>query len=220
VLDFLRAGGGRDDRLRSSRRITPRCTAGQPERREEITWPRTRTPQDGELFRLAAYTGLRLGELIALRGRTSTSTRAAWSSIAPCPPALRVRQRAGRHDSSRSRDPAAEALERLHARGDYTSREDYIFCSRLGRRLDPSAVRRRFKAARDAAGYAHCASTPYATPPAASSPDMPTRASSRSSLDTRVSHHGALHACQGSAEDLDRVNRAFARESSLTRRRQ
>ena len=34
----------------------------------------------------------------------------------------------------------------------YTSREDYIFCSRLGRRLDPSAVRRRFKSARDAAG--------------------------------------------------------------------
>jgi hypothetical protein len=49
-------------------------------------------------------------------------------------------------------DPAAEALERLQARGDYTSREDYVFCSRLGRRLDPSAVRRRFKAARDAAG--------------------------------------------------------------------
>ena len=49
-------------------------------------------------------------------------------------------------------NPAAEALERLEARGDYTSREDYIFCSRLGRRLDPSAVRRRFKAARDAAG--------------------------------------------------------------------
>ena len=49
-------------------------------------------------------------------------------------------------------DPAAEALERLRARGDYTSRDDYVFCSRLGRRLDPSAVRRRFKRARDAAG--------------------------------------------------------------------
>jgi site-specific recombinase XerD len=47
---------------------------------------------------------------------------------------------------------AAEALTRLRARGDHTSREDYVFCSRLGRRLDPSAVRRRFKAARDAAG--------------------------------------------------------------------
>jgi site-specific recombinase XerD len=41
---------------------------------------------------------------------------------------------------------------RLQARIDYTSREDYVFCSRLGRRLDPSAVRRRFKGARDAIG--------------------------------------------------------------------
>jgi integrase len=49
-------------------------------------------------------------------------------------------------------DPAAEALKRLQARGDYTAREDYVFCSRLGRRLDPSATRRRFKGARDAAG--------------------------------------------------------------------
>jgi site-specific recombinase XerD len=40
--------------------------------------------------------------------------------------------------------------ERLQTRGDYTSLEDFVFCSRLGRRLDPSAVHRHFKAARDA----------------------------------------------------------------------
>jgi len=33
-----------------------------------------------------------------------------------------------------------------------TARNDYVFCSRLGRRLDPSAVRRRYKKRRDAAG--------------------------------------------------------------------
>ena len=49
-------------------------------------------------------------------------------------------------------DPAASALARLADRGDYTGRDDYVFCSRLGRRLDPSAVRRRYKRARDAAG--------------------------------------------------------------------
>ena len=49
-------------------------------------------------------------------------------------------------------DPAAAALARLADRGDYTSRNDYVFCSRLGRRLDPSAVRRRYKRAGDAAG--------------------------------------------------------------------
>jgi len=32
---------------------------------------------------------------------------------------------------------------RLKARGDYTECDVYVFCFRLGRRLDPSAVRRR-----------------------------------------------------------------------------
>jgi integrase len=49
-------------------------------------------------------------------------------------------------------DPAASALARLADRGDYTDRHEYVFCSRLGRRLDPSAVRRRYKSARDAVG--------------------------------------------------------------------
>jgi hypothetical protein len=49
-------------------------------------------------------------------------------------------------------DSAASALARLAVRGDYTSRDDYVFCSRLGRRLDGSALRRRYKAARKAAG--------------------------------------------------------------------
>jgi integrase len=44
---------------------------------EEIAWRRREDAQDAELFRLAAYTGLRLGELLALRGRTSTSSPGA-----------------------------------------------------------------------------------------------------------------------------------------------
>ncbi len=119
---------------------------------EEIAWRAREDAQDGELFRLAAYTGLRLGELIALRWedvdfdtRRMVVHRAVSAGVE------------GPTKSWQARflplaDPAAEALERLRARGDYTSREDYVFCSRLGRRLDPSAVRRRFKAARDAAG--------------------------------------------------------------------
>ncbi|MBA3808936.1 MAG: tyrosine-type recombinase/integrase [Solirubrobacterales bacterium] len=119
---------------------------------DEITWRAREDAQDGELFRLAAYTGLRLGELIVLRwedvdldARRTVVHRALSAGVE------------GPTKSWQARflplaDPAAEALERLRVRGDYTSREDYVFCSRLGRRLDPSAVRRRFKAARDAAG--------------------------------------------------------------------
>ena len=37
-------------------------------------------------------------------------------------------------------------------RGEFTGPDDYVFANRLGRRLDPSALRRRFERARDAAG--------------------------------------------------------------------
>jgi integrase len=49
-------------------------------------------------------------------------------------------------------DQAAGALDRLAQRGDFTSPDDYVFTSRLGRRLDASALRRRVERARDAAG--------------------------------------------------------------------
>jgi len=119
---------------------------------DEIVWRAREDAQDAELFRLAAYTGLRLGELIALR----------WEDIDLDARRMIVHRAvsAGVEGPTKSwqarflplADPAAEALTRLRARGDYTERDDYIFCSRLGRRLDPSAVRRRFKGARDAAG--------------------------------------------------------------------
>lgn len=49
-------------------------------------------------------------------------------------------------------DQAAGALDRLSRREDYTGPDEYVFCNRFGRRLDPSALRRRFERARDAAG--------------------------------------------------------------------
>lgn len=119
---------------------------------DEIAWRAREDAQDGELFRLAAYTGLRFGELLALR----------WGDIDVDARRIIV-QRAvsakveGPTKSWQARlvplaDPAAEALERLRARGHYIARDDYVFCSRLGRRLNPSAIRRRYKAACEAAG--------------------------------------------------------------------
>ncbi len=49
-------------------------------------------------------------------------------------------------------DQAAAALDRLSRRGDFTSPDDYVFVNRLGRRIDASALRRRYDRARDAAG--------------------------------------------------------------------
>jgi integrase len=109
--------------------------------------------QDSELIRVAAYAGLRRGELVALRwrdvdfaGRKIVVRRALSAEIE-----LKSTK------SRRARgvplpDQAAIALDRLSRRGEFTGPDDYVFANRLGRRLDPSALRRRFERARDAAG--------------------------------------------------------------------
>jgi integrase len=48
--------------------------------------------------------------------------------------------------------PAVATLARLAARDDYTGPDDYVLANRLGRRLDPSALRRRYKRGCEAAG--------------------------------------------------------------------
>lgn len=109
--------------------------------------------QDAELVRVAGYAGLRRGELVALRwrdvdfvGRKITVRRALSGDTE-----LRSTK------SRRARevplaDQAAAALDRLSRRGEFVGPDDYVFANRLGRRLDPSALRRRFERARDAAG--------------------------------------------------------------------
>jgi integrase len=107
--------------------------------------------QDAELVRLAAYAGLRLGELLALRwrdvdfaGHALTVSRAISSGSESSTKSGRVRR-------VPLPDQAAAALERLSKRADYTAPGERVFCSVFGRTLDGSALRRRFKRARDAA---------------------------------------------------------------------
>ncbi|HEY2657717.1 MAG TPA: site-specific integrase [Solirubrobacteraceae bacterium] len=109
--------------------------------------------QDAELVRVAAYAGLRRGELVALR----------WRDVDFAGQKLIVRRALSGETEVRSTksrrarevplpDQAADALERLRRRGEFTGPDDYVFANRLGRRLDPSALRRRYERARDAAG--------------------------------------------------------------------
>lgn len=49
-------------------------------------------------------------------------------------------------------DQAAAALDRLSRREDFTGPDERVFCNVFGRTLDGSALRRRFKRARDVAG--------------------------------------------------------------------
>lgn len=108
--------------------------------------------QDAELARVAAYTGLRRGELVALRWRDvdftlrKTVVRRAVSGDVE---AASTKSRRAREVPLP--DQAAGALDRLSQRADFTSPSDYVFANRLGRRLDASALRRRVERARDAA---------------------------------------------------------------------
>lgn len=101
--------------------------------------------QDAELYRIAAHTGLRLGELLALR----------WADVHLDDRRLIVHRAfsAGVEGPTKSwqarfvpiSDNAAGAFARVADRESFTSSSDFVFCNRLGRSLDGGALRRRFK---------------------------------------------------------------------------
>jgi integrase len=108
--------------------------------------------QDAELFRLLFFTGIRLGEALTLRwddvdldARTVLIRRGVSAGIEGILKGRRFRIVPLAH-------PAVEALSRLAARGEFVSAQDYVFANVWGRRLDASAVRRRYKRACAAAG--------------------------------------------------------------------
>jgi integrase len=112
--------------------------------------------QDGDLFRVKFYSGMRLGEVVALRwrhvhfladlsGAVLDIERAVSAGVEKLPKGRRGRQ-------VPIPRPGAEALARLGQRADFTGPDEYVFCNRFGDRLDPSAIRRRYKRAIAAAG--------------------------------------------------------------------
>lgn len=118
--------------------------------RDRTKYEITEDHQDADAVRIAAYCGLRLGELLALR----------WSDIDFAGSVLTVSRaisvgRVGATKSGRIRqvplsDQAASAFDRLSRRANFTTPADLVFCSSHGRQIDGSALRRRFKRARDA----------------------------------------------------------------------
>jgi len=105
--------------------------------------------QDASLFVFAATTGLRLGELRALRWR-DVDLEAGYVTVARA-------ISAGEESSTKSRvvplaAQATEELGRLRSRPHFLGSEDHVFCRLDGGPLDGSAVRRRFVEAQEAAG--------------------------------------------------------------------
>jgi integrase len=108
--------------------------------------------QDGAMFKVAAFTGLRLGELRALR----------WGDVDWLLRLVHVRRsytwgaegapKSGKVRSVPLVDQAAKALEDLSRREFWTGADDLVFVSPTGGFVEESALRRRFYDVLDAAG--------------------------------------------------------------------
>jgi len=182
---------------------------------DEVSARAAEDHQDAELFRIAAYTGLRLGELRALR----------WEDVHLEDRRLVVHRAFSDNVEGPTKtwqarfiplaDGAAHAFARLAQRDEFVSPDDYVFCSRLGRPLDGSAVRRRFKRAAAAAGLRslrfhalrHGAGSLVARE---TDPRWVQAFLGHSKLATTARY---LHP-KARPEDVDRLNRAFALEAA------
>jgi integrase len=108
--------------------------------------------QDGAIYVTAAYTGLRLGELLGLRWRDVDLVgalvhvrRSFTSGVEKMPKGKRVR-------SVPMMPVVATALAQLKDRGYLTQDEDLVFCNTAGDHVDAWALRRRFYKALERAG--------------------------------------------------------------------
>jgi integrase len=108
--------------------------------------------QDAAIYLTAAFTGLRRGELIALR----------WRDVDFAGSAIRVRSsfaggalttpKSGKVRSVPMAPEVASALAKLADRGRWAGDDDLVFVGVLGSYLDGSALRRRYDVAVKAAG--------------------------------------------------------------------
>jgi integrase len=108
--------------------------------------------QDAAIYLTAALSGLRRGELLALR----------WEDVDFEQSSIRVFEgysanQVGKTKSRKSRvvpmvKEIADALSDLKTRDQWTAKKDLVFISREGTHVDGSALRRRYLATLDAAG--------------------------------------------------------------------
>ena len=116
---------------------------------------RTSDTQDAALIIAAAYAGLRLGELRALRWRDVdferriVHVRRSYSLSDESVP------KSGRARAVPMADQVARALDALSRRKLFTGSDELVFPSPTGGFLDDSALRRRYYNALKAAGIAH-----------------------------------------------------------------
>ncbi len=103
--------------------------------------------QDGAIFLTAAFTGLRMGELIALRWRdvdfpgSTIRVRASYAGAQLTTP------KSGKVRAVPMAPDVASALAQLSRRELWLADDDLVFVGETGSYVDGSALRRRYKAA-------------------------------------------------------------------------
>lgn len=108
--------------------------------------------QDAAIYLTAAFTGLRLGELLALRWRdvdfagSVLRVRASYAAGALTTP------KSGKVRAVPLAPDVASALAQLGQREHWAGEDDLVFCGETGSFLDGSALRRRYKVALVVAG--------------------------------------------------------------------
>ncbi|MDQ3630662.1 MAG: tyrosine-type recombinase/integrase, partial [Actinomycetota bacterium] len=112
----------------------------------------TATDQNAAIVTVAAFAGLRMGELRALTWRDVDFERSTlfvrWNFTA----GMRRQPKSGRVRSVPLIDQAARALDGLSRRAEFTGPDDLVFASAVGTVLDDGEMRRAFYAALERAG--------------------------------------------------------------------
>jgi integrase len=112
-----------------------------------------KSDQDGAIFLVAAFAGLRRGEVLGLRWRDVDFERQAIRvehSLSAVSSELGT-PKSGVMRSVPMAPDVAKALARLAERESFTGRDDFVFVGEAGAPLDGSAVRRRYVDAQTAA---------------------------------------------------------------------
>ncbi|MGH3609696.1 MAG: tyrosine-type recombinase/integrase [Pseudonocardiaceae bacterium] len=108
--------------------------------------------QDAALYTVAGFTGLRQGELRALRWKHVRFADRTLVVVAGMSAGLDSTTKSGKWRAVPLAREAFVALDELSRRDWFTGPDDFVFCGPAGDPLDDSALRRRYNAARDAAG--------------------------------------------------------------------
>ena len=103
--------------------------------------------QDAAIFLTAAFTGLRRGELVALRWRDIAFAAQRVRVCGSFAGARLTSPKSGKVRSVPMAPDVARALARLASRGYWTGDDDLVFPGVCGSYLDASALARRYKAA-------------------------------------------------------------------------